>query len=74
VLKSIGVGGMGMVFLAKDTHLQRRAALKVIKPELLLRQKSTSIAGEPTPWLAEFPWPGQFLSQREAARSGSIRF
>jgi tRNA A-37 threonylcarbamoyl transferase component Bud32 len=38
VLQSIGVGGMGMVFLAEDTKLQRQVALKIIKPELLERQ------------------------------------
>lgn len=38
VLQAIGVGGMGMVFLAEDTRLRRQVALKVIKPELLERQ------------------------------------
>jgi eukaryotic-like serine/threonine-protein kinase len=33
VLKLLGQGGMGIVFLAEDSHLQRRVALKVIKPE-----------------------------------------
>ncbi len=37
VLQSIGVGGMGMVFLAEDTRLRRQVALKVVKPELLER-------------------------------------
>src|SRR5207253_10658196 len=37
VLQPIGVGGMGMVFLAQDTRLKRQVALKVIKPELLRR-------------------------------------
>jgi serine/threonine protein kinase len=37
ILESIGAGGMGMVFLAEDTRLQRRVALKVIKPDLLHR-------------------------------------
>ena len=38
VLQSIGVGGMGMVFRAEDTRLKRQVALKIVKPELLLRQ------------------------------------
>ncbi len=34
VLKLLGQGGMGSVFLAEDTLLRRRVALKVMKPEI----------------------------------------
>src|SRR5262245_51664069 len=34
VLKVLGQGGMGIVFLAEDTQLQRPVALKVIRPEI----------------------------------------
>lgn len=34
VLKQLGAGGMGMVFLAEDTKLERHVALKVMRPEL----------------------------------------
>jgi urea transport system substrate-binding protein len=34
VIRVLGMGGMGMVLEAEDTHLQRRVALKVIRPEL----------------------------------------
>jgi serine/threonine protein kinase/predicted ATPase len=34
VLKVLGQGGMGVVLLAEDTHLQRPVALKVIRPEI----------------------------------------
>ena len=35
VLKVLGAGGMGIVFEAEDTHLQRRVALKCMKPALI---------------------------------------
>jgi serine/threonine protein kinase len=35
VLKQLGFGGMGAVYLVKDTHLRERRALKVMLPRLL---------------------------------------
>lgn len=40
VLRLIGSGGMGMVFEAEDVTLQRRVALKVMKPEMAVDLKA----------------------------------
>ena len=34
VVKKIGEGGMGSVYLAEDTKLSRKVAIKTMKPEL----------------------------------------
>lgn len=39
VMKELGSGGMGTVYLAQHSALSRRAAIKVLQPELTANQQ-----------------------------------
>lgn len=40
ILKRLGAGGMGEVYLAIDTMLDRKVALKVLSPKLVVDEQS----------------------------------
>lgn len=41
ILEALGAGGMGVVFLAEDTQLHRRVAIKVMQPSLATSPEAT---------------------------------
>ncbi len=75
VEREIGRGGMGVVYLARDPHLERRVAIKVLPPELArdadrltrLRREARALAALHHPNIAtiygmeEDPRHGRFL-------------
>ena len=62
LLDKLGEGGMGQVFLAEDTRLKRRVAIKVLPPQL---------ASDPER-LARLEREAQVLAQLEHANVAGI--
>ena len=46
VLKPLGAGGMGMVFLAEDTQLKRQVAIKIVHPDVTAPEAKERILQE----------------------------
>lgn len=58
ILDTLGVGGMGEVFLAEDTRLRRRVALKLLPPELVADETRLARLEREARSLARLAHPG----------------
>ena len=58
VLRRIGTGGMGVVYAAEQTSLQRTVALKVVRPEFLLSKSARERFQREVEAIARLQHPG----------------
>ena len=76
ILEKIGAGGMGDVYLAEDTRLNRRVALKVLPPELAQSEERRARFTREAKALAalNIPTSSPFTQSKKTAASTSSRW
>jgi serine/threonine protein kinase/class 3 adenylate cyclase len=73
LIKKLGQGGMGAVFLAEDLHLHRSVAIKVLPPELNLDQQAVQRFQKEVRMLSEVQHPN-VANLLDSGVRGNTRF
>ena len=73
LIKKLGQGGMGAVFLAEDLHLHRSVAIKVLPPEFNLDQQAVQRFQKEVRMLSEVQHPN-VANLLDSGVRGNTRF
>ncbi|VTS00840.1 protein kinase domain-containing protein [Tuwongella immobilis] len=73
ILKMLGVGGMGMVYLAEHRLMERQVALKVIAPHLVVRSDAVDRFRQEVRAAARLTHPN-IVTAHDAEQAGDLHF